>query len=221
MDVNSFVIYLHELRNQCLYTHAALNVFNQSLKQNSPSAVLFAGQAALVSASHVASILWPSRARAKRRGEVLREKLQLPDTHALGDRRFVELWEHADEKLDDWVKATKGERVLFDYVGAAQSLNLPGLKESGIYRMYDTTNRVFLFRGVGYDLNNLAKAIEEIGRRAELLHRQIMERVQQRPAAANAEASSGDVADIAPAADSGGDIPSPVASDAEADGAKA
>lgn len=217
MDVNSFIIYLHELRNQCLYTHAALNVFNQSLQQNSPVAVLFAGQAALTSASHVGSILWPSRARARRRGEVLREKLQLPESHALGDRRFVELWEHADEKLDEWVKTTKGERVLFDFVGAPQSLQIPDLKESGIYRMYDTTNRVFVFRGVGYDFNNLAKAIEEIGRRAELLHRQIMERAQAASKGAQQASGAAQSTDSAAAVETAdvkaGDIPSPVAAD--------
>lgn len=187
MDVNSFIIYLHELRNQCLYTHSALNIFNQSLQQNSQTGVLFAGQAALSSASQVGAILWPTRARARRRGEALREKLSLPDSHALGDRRFVELWEHSDEKLDDWVKATKGDRVLFDFVGDPKTINLPGLKENGIYRLYDTTNRVFVFRGTGYNMENLAKAIEEIGRRTELLQNQIMERAKAAQDAGRAE----------------------------------
>ncbi|WP_281300796.1 MULTISPECIES: hypothetical protein [unclassified Iodidimonas] len=188
MDVNSFIIYLHELRNQCLYTHSALNIFNQCLEQKNQTGVLFAGQSALSAAAQVGAILWPSRARARRRGEVLREKLQLPESHALGDRRFVELWEHADEKLDDWVKTTKGERVLFDFVGDPKTINLPGLKESSVYRLYDTTSQILVFRGVGYNLGNLAKAIEEIGRRAEVLMKQIMEQSQ---AAQNAQNPNG------------------------------
>lgn len=219
MDVNSFIIYLHELRNQCLYTQAALQVFNQSIQQNSSTGVLFSGQAVLTSASHVAAILWPTRARARRRGEVLREKLRLPEEHAMADRRFVELWEHADEKLDEFVKSTKGERVLFDYVGSPKSVNIPDLKESGVYRMYDTDNRVFTFRGIGYNLVNLSKAIEEIGRRAEALHQQIMAQIKVQVDAARANAGSGaglkteggevPVTDDAPATEQ--DLPSPVA----------
>ncbi|GEQ97076.1 hypothetical protein JCM17844_07130 [Iodidimonas gelatinilytica] len=178
MDANSFIIYLHELRNQCLYTHSALSIFNQSLEKKSQTGVLFSGQAALNAASQVGAILWPSRARARRRGEVLREKLQLPDSHALGDRRFVELWEHADEKLDEWIKSTKGQRVLFDFVGDPKTIDLPGLKEDCIYRLYDTTSHVFVFRGLGYNMVNLSKAIEEIGRRTEILMKQIMDQVQ-------------------------------------------
>lgn len=218
MDVNSFIIYLHELRNQCLYTQAALQVFNQSIQQNSSTGVLFAGQAVLTAASHVAAILWPTRARARRRGEVLREKLRLPEEHAMADRRFVELWEHADEKLDEFVKSTKGERVLFDYVGSPGSVNLPGLRENGVYRMYDTDNRIFTFRGVGYNLVNLSKAIEEIGRRAEALHRQIMEQIKAQMDAARANAGGapagtgeGEVPQTADAPATGEDLPSPVA----------
>lgn len=213
MDVNTFTIYLHELRNQCLYTQAALTVFNQSLEQKSANGALFAAQAALTSASQAASILWPPRARAKRRGETLREKLKLPDNHAMADRRFVELWERADEKLDDFVKATKGEQVLFDFVGSAKSLQIPNLKEDGVYRLYDTDTKVFVFRGVGYNLENLAKAITEIGRRAELLIQQLMpQRTPEGGAQPKPDPQSGDADAVSPApaetvAES--DLPSP------------
>lgn len=225
MDLNSFIIYLHELRNQCLFTQASLHVFNQSLQQNVGMATLSSAQAALTSASQAASILWPPRARARRRGEVLREKLGLPDNHAMADRRFVELWERADEKLDDWVKQTKNQRVLFDFVGSPKQVQIPDLREEGVYRMYDTDNKVFVFRGIGYNLANLAKGIEEIGRRADTVHTQIMNAVQQQrggqagqaaPAAQAGDAvpstPEGTTEDIAPAESAGeADIPSPVA----------
>jgi len=216
MDVNTFIIYLHELRNQCLYTQASLVVFNQSLEQNATSSVLASGQAALTSASQAAAILWPPRARARRRGQVLREKLQLPDNHAMADRRFVELWERADEKLDDWVKNTKNERVLFDFVGSPGQIQLPGLKDEGVYRMYDTDNKVFVFRGVGYNLANLSKAIEEIGRRADTLHTQIMRQAQQQQQSQQgSQQPQGTTEQVAPAETHAGEdsIPSPVAED--------
>ncbi|MFQ5348053.1 MAG: hypothetical protein ACE5ED_09460 [Rhodothalassiaceae bacterium] len=221
MDLNSFIIYLHELRNQCLYTEAAFSVFNQSIEQKSTQGVLFAGQAVLTSASQVATILWPSRARARRRGEVLREKLGLPAEHGMADRRFVELWERGDEKLDDFIRETKGDRVLFDFVGSPRTLNIPDLKEDGVYRMYDTDNRIFIFRGIGYDLGNLSKAIAEIGRRADLLHRQIMQQVQAQQADGARTSPASDTATAAPATDAAPataeDLPSPVAGDDAAD----
>ncbi len=179
MDINKFVIYMHEIRSQCLFTRAAFQIFNQALQEKQWNGALFAAQAALTSAAQVASLLWPPRARARRRGEILREKLGLPAQHALGDRRFVELWDHADEKFDDWMKRTHGEQVLFDFVGPIRALNIPDLKDDGIYRLYDTETKIFVFRGVGYNMQNLAKAIEEIGRRAEYLLRQILPPQQQ------------------------------------------
>lgn len=235
MDVNTFVIYLHELRNQCIYTQGAFQVFNQSLEQKANNGVLFAAQAALTSASQVAAILWPPRARARRRGEVIREKLKLPDNHALGDRRFVELWDHADEKLDDWVKRTKGQQVLFDFVGTPDQLQqLQGLKEDGVYRMYDTSSKVFVFRGIGYNMENLAKAITEIGRRADMLQNQIMQSMQAQAQQAQSGAAAGQPAnegaatvedapsaDSIEAADTGpaeeNDIPSPIGEDVASD----
>ncbi len=202
MDINKFVIYMHEIRSQCLFTRAAFQIFNQALQEKQWNGALFAAQAALTSAAQVASLLWPPRARARRRGEILREKLGLPDQHALGDRRFVELWDHADEKFDDWLKRTHGEQVLFDFVGPIRALNVPDLKDDGIYRLYDTETKIFVFRGVGYNMQNLAKAIEEIGRRAEYLLKQILP-PQQQPQAA---ATGGDEAPQVQANTAGADI---------------
>jgi len=213
MDVNTFVIYLHELRNQCVYTQASLVMFNQSLEQNATSAVLASGQAALTAASQAASILWPPRARARRRGQVMREKLQLPDNHAMADRRFVELWERADEKLDDWVKNTKNQRVLFDFVGSPSSIQIPDLKEEGVYRMYDTDNKVFVFRGIGYNMANLSTAIGEIGRRADSLHTQIMQQAQQQQGSQEPSGTTDQVAPAETQTQGEGSIPSPVAQD--------
>ena len=203
MDINRFVIYMHEIRSQCLFTRAAFQIFNQALQEKQWNGALFAAQAALTSAAQVAALLWPPRARARRRGEILREKLGLPESHALGDRRFVELWDHADEKFDDWLKRTQGEQVLFDFVGPARALNIPGLKDEGIYRLYDTETKIFVFRGVGYNMQNLAKAIEEIGRRAEYLLNQIIPPQARQQQAPQAGGQAAQVQSNAPGADLG------------------
>jgi len=174
MDRPSLAIFIHELRNQCFYTEAAFNIFNQSLQQQSPSGTFLAAHAVLMNASQIAALLWPTRARSKKRGEALREILQLPEKHALNDRRIVEIWEHNDEKLEEWIGATKGQHVIFDHIGPLEGFTEFPVAEGNIYRMYDTNSLIFYYRGDGYKLKALAEAISEIYSRASAVHRQML-----------------------------------------------
>jgi len=174
MDRASLAIYIHELRNQCMYTEAAFRVFNQSMQQNLTAGVFFAAQATLLSASQIAALLWPTRARVQKRGQDLREILQLPDKHPLNDRRLSGLWEHADEKLEDWVGRTKGEKVVFDHLGSLAELKkqVP-VADGHVFRLYDPQTLTFYYRGEGFKLQGLADAISNIYSKISLVHRQM------------------------------------------------
>lgn len=174
MDRAALAIYIHELRNQCMYTEAAFRVFNQSMQQNTAAGVFFAAQATLLSASQIAALLWPARARVQKRGADLREILQLPEKHPLNDRRLTALWEHADEKLEDWVGKTKGARVVFDHLGPLVELKkqVP-VAEAHIFRLYDPQTLIFYYRGEGFKLQGLADAISNIYSKISLVHRQM------------------------------------------------
>lgn len=174
MDRASLAIYIHELRNQCMYTEAAFRVFNQSMQQNLTAGVFFAAQAMLLSASQIAALLWPTRARVSKRGQDLREILQLPEKHPLNDRRLSALWEHADEKLEDWVGKTKGEKVVFDHLGSLADLKkqVP-VADGHIFRLYDPQTLTFYFRGEGFKLQGMADAISNIYSKISIVHRQI------------------------------------------------
>ena len=173
MDRPSLAIFIHEIRNQCLYTEAAFSIFNQSLEQKVASGAFLAANSVLMAASQIAATIWPTRARSKKRGEVLREVLQLPEKHALNDRRIIEIWEHGDEKLEEWVGATKGHHVIFDHIGQLDEFGEFPVAEGNIYRMYDPKTTIFYFRGDGFKLKALADSISDIYSRTNAVHRQM------------------------------------------------
>ena len=174
MDRPSLAIFIHEIRNQCLYTEAAFSIFNQSLEQQVASGAFLAANSVLMAASQIAATIWPTRARSKKRGEVLREVLQLPEKHALNDRRIIEIWEHSDEKLEEWVGATKGRQVIFDHIGSLDEFGEFPIAEGNIYRMYDPKTTIFYFRGDGFKLKVIADSISDIYSRTNTVHRQML-----------------------------------------------
>ncbi len=173
MDTNTLAIYIHELRNQCLHTEASFNLFNQAMNSQAGPGVLFASQMVLMPASQLAALLWPTRARSRGRGEALRKALQLKEKHPLNDRRLAELWERTDQKTEEWVAATKGQQVVFDYVGDLKELGDGNTPEGCIYRAYNTAGRVFYYQGVGYNFQAIADAISDVAGRVNGVYRQL------------------------------------------------
>lgn len=172
MDENTLAIYIHELRNLCQHCQTSFDLFNNAMRNQRSSAILYGGQMVLMPTSQISALLWPSRARSRGRGEKLREILKLPEKHALNDRRLSELWERSDEKIEDWISTTKGDKVAFDYVGNPQQLG-EGFKTSGIYRAYDPNTLIYYYRGVAYNFQALANALMDIGGRVNAVYRQM------------------------------------------------
>ena len=194
MDRPSLAIFIHEIRNQCLYTEAAFSIFNQSLEQQVANGAFLAANSVLMSASQIGATIWPTRARSKKRGEVLREVLQLPEKHALNDRRIIEIWEHSDEKLEEWVGATKGHHVIFDHIGPLDEFGEFPVAEGNIYRMYDPKTTIFYFRGDGFKLKAIADSISDIYSRTNAVHRQMLpEQHAEVPSQAGNQGAGNDV----------------------------
>lgn len=173
MDQNTLAIYIHELRNQCLHAEAAFNLFNQAMGNRAGPGVLFASQMVLMPASQIAGLLWPTRARSRSRGEQLRKVLQLQEKHPLNDRRLAELWERTDQKTEEWVAATKGQQVVFDYVGDLSQLGDGKTPEACLYRAFNTQDNVFYYQGVGYNFQAIANAISDVAGRVNQIYRQL------------------------------------------------
>ena len=189
MDNNTLAIYMNELSNQAIQTKGAFDLFNQALEAKAPMGVLFALNAVMLNASQLSSILWPPRARARVRAEKLREILQLPEKHSLNDRRLTEYWERSDEKMDEWITSTKGEKVVFDYVGSFNDLDKADIKDAGLYRAYDPERKIYFFRGVGYNIETIAKSIMDVGSRIMQVHQQMFPPQEQPAEQVEAEAA--------------------------------
>jgi len=183
MDQNTLSIYIHELRNQCLHMQASFNLFNQAANAGQSQGVLFGGQMILMPASQISALLWPSRARARGRGEALRKVLQLPEKHALNDRRLSEIWERSDEKTEEWIANTKGQQIIFDLVGDPASVGDGTTTIDAVYRGYNPTNQVYSYRGVAFNLPALAKAVSDVAGRVNSVYQQLF------PEQAKAEAA--------------------------------
>lgn len=208
MDANTFAILIHELRNQCSYYETAVRLFNQSLQQNAPGSAFFAAQSALTSASHIANILWPTRARATKRGETLRDVLKLDDGHALNDKRLQALWEHADERLDDWIQQTKGKKIAFDFIGPKAQLPSGETSDLNLYRLYDPEQLVFYYRGKAFHFQGLSSAVADVASRVLSAHKQLFPEQHKEEAAAQAQAET---APAEPAPEAEPEAPKPAA----------
>jgi len=174
MDVNNLAIYIHELRNQAHYTEGSFGLFNQALQGGNTLGVLYAAQNILFASSQISSLLWPTRARNRSRGEGLRKALQLAEKHALNDRRLSELWEHSDQKTEDWIARTKGKKIIFDFIGPLSQFSPEEVPEDDcFYRAYDPETRLFYFRGTAYNMPAIANAVGDVGGRVVQAHRQL------------------------------------------------
>ena len=221
MDNNTLAIFIHELRNQIVHTQASFDLFNQAMQNGAAQGVLYGGQLVLMPASHLSNILWPTRARSRARGEALRKVLQLPEKHPLNDRRLSELWERADEKIDDFISTTKGKNVVIDFVGNPTAIDPNAdIQEHNVYRAYDPETRVFYFRGVGYNFPAIANAISDLSGRIHAVWAQ-MNPEQAKAEAEEARKYAKDKADAEEAAMKEAKEAADTADDAKADAAKA
>ncbi len=178
MDANTFALYTHELRNQCMYAEAALNLFNQALEKESKTGAFFAAQNFLTSVSQISRLLWPNRVKAKRRGEFLRQALGIPAEYPLNDDRLRNLWDLADEKTDDWITASKNQVIAVDFIGPIEALGDKRPKDEHIYRLYEPTTHRLYFRGEVFNLQQIASRVAEIAARVNQAHDQLFPKKQ-------------------------------------------
>lgn len=214
MDNNTLAIYIHELRNQCLHVQASFNLFNQAVMNKAATGVLYGGQLILMPGSQIASLLWPTRARARTRGDALRKVLQLPEKHPLNDRRLCELWERSDEKMEEWIANTKGKQVIFDLVGDPAEVGQGETPDECIYRAYNPNTHVFYYRGVGYNLDAVAKALADVANRVNAVYRQMFPEQAKAEDEARRKAMEAQ-AEAQAAAPEAAPAPAPVATEAE------
>ncbi|MGP9678622.1 hypothetical protein ACT3TC_08295, partial [Halomonas sp. AOP27-A1-41] len=114
--------------------------------------------------SNMSKIFWPPQTKGNKgeqrrlRGEILREKLGLPDQgHFLCDRNIRNHLEHYDERLDDWRENSPERHILSDMIGPPSAIG--GIDPQNMMRGYAPSTHSFNFRGESYDIQQLADTI--------------------------------------------------------------
>jgi hypothetical protein len=192
MDNATLAIFIHEIRNQCLYTQASFSVFSQSFEQKIHAGVFFSAQSTLLAASQLSNLIWPTGPRSKKRGEEVRRVLELDEKHPLNNHRIRTVWDKSDEKLEKWASETKGGNVVFDHLGDMSQFDPSSFTQENIYRLYDPTTAIFIFRGDSYNMQALGKAIADINGRTLQVHQILFPNHYKEPEVREPDESSND-----------------------------
>lgn len=112
-------------------------------------------QSILVATGNVSKILWPHK-KYEKRGERLREILNVDKNNTLNNRKFRNHFEHYDERIEEWFK-NQSNGVYID-LAMNPSLN----RNLNSHRGYNAYNNTLLFRGELLDLNEILIALEQI-----------------------------------------------------------
>lgn len=176
MDSTVAGIYIHEVRNQCTYVQASLEMFNQAMEKGQPIAILYSAQNMLQHAATLARTLFPLRNKAAKHAEAMREMLAIDDSHALNNKQLLHVWDNPEDRMEDWIAKSRDRFVVMDYVGPFGKVGeqeVEGLRQSDVFRQVDPDNLNFIFRGEVFAMQALAHAVADIDMRIKQLHEQM------------------------------------------------
>ncbi|MCC3861433.1 hypothetical protein [Pseudemcibacter aquimaris] len=162
MDLNKVGLHIHELRNQFNYVEIGVGLLNQSLEKGSTPGVFFALQSIFHAAGQVSRTLWAPRKKGRARAEALRKFMGIPDEHPLNNKDLQTLFDFSDEANEEWVKKTVGKYILMDYVGDLGSSQHKDVEIENIFRSFDTKGKIYVYRGVGFNMENVMKTLKPV-----------------------------------------------------------
>jgi len=162
-------VYLRELIQQCQCAIGAVEKMNECLSNRNPGEFFREAGDFLQHSSAVSRILWPpgsrnrlKKKRAKQRGTHLREKLAVPEKHALQTRNLRDHFEHFDERLDEWAESTPYKNIVDNMIGPRNAIAGNVIKDEDIMRMYDPANKEIVFRGEKFNVQTLVDGVRDI-----------------------------------------------------------
>lgn len=170
MDMNIIGLHIHELRNQCRFIEASVDILNQSMEKEAAVGVFFALQNIMLGTNQIARSLWTPRKKGRDRAAALREILDLPEQYPLNNDSILSLVDHADEAYDQWIGQSKDQYILYDFIGDIASSPHKDVEIRNIYRAFDTISKIYTFRGTGFNLEALLKAIADVSSRVNQVH---------------------------------------------------
>ena len=170
MDLNKIGLHIHEIRNQFTYIEGNVGILNQSLEKNSSVGVFMSLQSIFVSLMQVSRILWAPRKKGKARSEAIRKFLGIPDEHPLNNKDIQTLFDFCDEANEEWVKKTAGKYILYDFIGDLGESQHKDVEIGYIFRSFDTKGKIYVYRGVGFHMDNVMTSLQGISEAVNKAH---------------------------------------------------
>lgn len=115
-------------------------------------------QSILISTGNISKIFWPVRKPYKKRGDHLRNFLDITSNSPLKNREFRNSFEHYDERLEDYLK----DKDSFSYVDLAMNPSLSSSIGTHCHRGYNSFNHTLIVHGKILDLKELIGEVERI-----------------------------------------------------------
>ncbi|HWA89170.1 MAG TPA: hypothetical protein VG889_03995 [Rhizomicrobium sp.] len=147
-----------------------------ALEHRNPERVFRLLTEILHNAAGISHLLWPGQARsssrakmAQIRGELLLAELGLTgEEHFLRDRSGRDHLAHLDERIDEWVIASRQHNIAAMNIGPKGRV-VSGMESREIFELFDPDIFVFYFRGDEYDIRRLKLGVTDVSSRAEVL----------------------------------------------------
>ena len=176
-------IYLGQAKLECEHCFAAIEALNKALGSGDNIALFQGAQQLVHHAAAVSRIFWPPGAkkkhagqRALKRGEFLRNLLDIAPDHAVKARVLRDHFEHFDERLDDWAETSKHRNIVHSLVGPRSAIGGDAIYDSDIIHQYDPQIKSYAFRGERFDVQALATGLSDL--HAQVV--KVLEAIEQR-----------------------------------------
>jgi len=170
MDMNVIGLHIHELRNQCRFIEASVDILNQSMEKQASVGVFFGLQNIMLGTNHISRMIWTPRKKGKNRAEALRKVLELPEKYPLNNDNILSLVDHADETNDQWISQSKDQYILYDFIGDISASQHKDVETKNIFRAFDPNTKIYTYLGTGYNLDALLKALADVSNRTSQIH---------------------------------------------------
>jgi hypothetical protein len=162
MYLNILGLHIHEIRNQCTYIEGNIKILNQSLETEARFGAFLALQGIMNSAMQISRLIWSPRKKGKVRSEELRKLMGIPEKHPLNNSDLQTVFEYCDETNEDGVKNTKGQYILYDFIGDLGKSKHKDVKIENIFRSFDLASKIYVYKGIGFNMDAMLAAIASI-----------------------------------------------------------
>lgn len=163
MDDFVLSIFQLEVERQCRWVRLAAVDLNAALHVHDSDRCWASLAALLTAAANVSKLLWGGKGGLKAARRPLRESLGVNDEDSpLYSRRLRNLFEHFDEKIDEWASVDPDGTYVDSNIGP-MSLGIP--RERWL-RHFDPDTATVTFRGETFELQPLVDAATELERTA-------------------------------------------------------